>query len=73
MPYDQFIEALNILKKYFINTSGYHMTAEHDTFYVYGTDHPVSPEDYATLKKMGWGQVGDSVVYDPKASWFCFL
>lgn len=72
MKFDDFIEGLDILKKYFINTSGYHIGAEHNTFYVNATDDPVSEFDYNYLKKLGWLQ-NNKLVYTQSESWYCYV
>lgn len=68
MKLSSFIEGLVILRGYYFGHDGYHTGTEHDQFYVYATDTPVSPENVAKLKELGWFQP-NSDEYDPSAEW----
>ena len=51
----KFIRALQIFQKYY-DKDGFHIGAEHDQFYVYPTDRPLSEEDLKTVVVLGWFQ-----------------
>jgi hypothetical protein len=69
-----FIEGLQILRLYFDDPDGYHIGSEHDKFYVYRTDKPVSKEDVLKLQQLGWFQeeIEECGDYDPAEGWGCF-
>lgn len=56
MTLDKLVEGIMILSKYFDKPDGYHIGAEHDIIYVFGTDKPVNDEDAAKLRELGWHQ-----------------
>ena len=75
----KFIQALQIFQKYY-DKDGYNTGAEHDQFYVYPTDKPLSEEDLRTVVVLGWFQeeVGHEGVfqvsdYDPSEGWSAFV
>lgn len=77
MKLKEFMAGLQILKQYYKDDGdGYHIGAEHDIFYCYQTDTPLSPEDVQRMHELGWHQE-EAVVdggwkpenYDPKESW----
>jgi hypothetical protein len=72
-----FIAGLQLLSNHFEKRDGYHIGAEHDQFYVYQTDRPLSPEDVARLYALDWFQEGKSeegpASYDPGEGWTCFV
>jgi hypothetical protein len=73
MQLSKIIEGLTVLSKYY-DKDGYHTGAEHDQFYTYATDRPVSPDDVANLKELGWFQpdMEDDAEYDPEEGWSAF-
>jgi hypothetical protein len=73
MKLSNFIEGLQILQQYF-DKDGYKIGAEHDEFYVYKTDRPVSHEHVERLKFLDWFQPGqeEQAPYDPEESWQAF-
>ncbi len=74
MKLSEFTEGLDILKKYFNDPNGYHIGSEHDQFYVYATDKPVSDEDVKILLELGWFQpeTNDDDGYSPEDGWSVF-
>jgi hypothetical protein len=79
MKLNDFIAGLQILQGYFDTPDKYCIGAEHDIFYVYSTDKPLSPEDVAKLVQLGWHQeeaVTDGEFtaenYDPEESWSAY-
>lgn len=75
MNLGDFIRGLTTLQGYYDNPYGYHIGAEHDQFYAYPTDSPVSEDDFRILKGWGWFQVDveDEDVYEPNAGWSAFV
>lgn len=71
MRLSNFIKGLQILQKYY-DQDGFHLAAEHDEFYCYGTDRPLSREDIQTMKELGWHQ-DEEGEYDRSNSWKVFL
>jgi len=51
MPYDDYINALNIFAKY---PHREHLSAEHDIIYAGPSPDEVTSEDKATLEELGW-------------------
>ena len=74
MRWDSFKTGLDILDKYFHDKAGFHIGAEHDQFYVYKTDNPMSDPDATAMRELGWFQEGanDGDPYDPENGWSCF-
>lgn len=74
MKLNNFIEGLQILQPYYDKPDGYHIGAEHDEFYAYATDKPLTPEHVAKLRELGWFQaeVEDGAPYDPAESWSAY-
>lgn len=75
MKIDNFMEGLRILRPYF-NSDKYCIGAEHDQFYVYATDRPVSTEDVTRLVELGWFQPECGFEkpedYEPTEGWSVF-
>jgi hypothetical protein len=73
-----FCGGLEILRPYFNDPNGYHIGAEHDQFFVFATDMPVSAEDVATLRALGWFQPevdeddDGNQQYEPGEGWSAF-
>lgn len=74
MKLGAFIEGLLILQPYYDNGDGYHIGADHDQFYCYQTDRPVSPKDVKKLRRLGWFQpdAPDDAEYDADDGWSVF-
>src|SRR5687768_4768735 len=56
MMLGKFIEGLEILRGYYKDPDGCHIGAEHDQFFVYATDKPLSEEDVKKMQELGWFQ-----------------
>lgn len=69
------IEGINILKKYYADPDGYHLSAEHDIIYLDATLNPVSEDDIKTLFGLGWFQEGvsDDEPYNLYESWCAYV
>jgi hypothetical protein len=69
-----FIEGLRILQPYYAKPDGYHIGAEHDQFYAYATEKPLSPDDVKRMRDLGWFQPDedDEPTYDPRDGWSAF-
>lgn len=79
--FSKFIEGLQILQKYF-DEDGYLIGAEHDEFFVYATDRPLSKHDAKRMVDLGWFQNEAEVpgeeefsaeYYDADEGWGCFV
>lgn len=75
MRLSKFIDGLNTLRPYYTDGDGFHIGAEHDQFYAYKTDKPLTPEDVQKMLDLGWFQPeredGDAN-YDPEDGWSAF-
>jgi hypothetical protein len=74
MKLSKFIEGLKILQPYYEGGDGYHIGAEHDQFYAYKTDKPLTPEDVQKMRDLDWFQPDqdDGAEYDPDEGWSAF-
>lgn len=73
MRLSNFIAGLEIAATYYDNRDGHHVGAEHDQFYLYATSRPMSAEDVAKMRALGWFQTEASEdEYDPKDGWSAF-
>ena len=74
MKLSNFIEGLKVLQSYYEGGDGYHIGAEHDQFYAYQTDRPLTPEDVQKMRDLGWFQPeqADGKEYDPEDGWSAF-
>ena len=78
MKLSNFIEGLTILRKYYAKPDGYHIGAEHDQFYAYATDLPLSDGDLEMMRALGWFQPDSDnnedtpPPYDPNDGWSAF-
>jgi hypothetical protein len=74
MRLSEFIAGLKILEPYFNDPTGFHIGAEHDQFYVHQTDKPLSPEDVAAMRALGWFQpeTDSEEEYFPEEGWSAF-
>lgn len=70
-----FTDGLAILSRYFDNPNAYALGAEHDQFYVYKTDRPVTEPDVVALRELGWFQPEQESgePYDPGEGWSCWV
>lgn len=74
MKLSAFISGLNILKPHYNGGDGYHLGAEHDQFYAYPTDTPLSDEEVQQMRGLGWFQPEmPDEPYDPKEGWSAFV
>ena len=74
MKLSDFMDGLNILRPYYAEPNGHHIGAEHDQFYAYKTDRPLSEPDLAKMRALGWFQpeAGDDDPYSPDDGWSAF-
>ena len=80
MKLSNFIDGLNTLHPYFDDPDGYHIGAEHDQFYVYQTNKPLSDADVKKMQALGWfqpevdydGGENSTPAYDPEDGWSAF-
>lgn len=75
MRLNDFLQGITILQKYYNNPNGFHLGADHDVIYLYGTDSPLTEEDFKRLTDLGWTQFGwvntdnDYSLYNAEESW----
>lgn len=73
------IDGIAILRTYFENPDGYHLGAEHDEIFIFKTDHPMSPEDVARVRELGWFQTEaeddeeDGAEYSAEEAWCAYV
>ncbi len=74
MKLSNFIEGLKTLQPYYKDGDGYHIGAEHDQFYAYATERPLTPEDVQKMRNLGWFQpeMEDDAEYDFENGWSAF-
>jgi hypothetical protein len=78
MKLSNLIDGLTTLRPYYDDQDGYHTGAEHDQIYAYATSRPLTPEDVAKMKELGWFQPDASPKddedppYDPEEGWSAF-
>jgi hypothetical protein len=74
MKLSNFIEGLKTLQPCYEGGDGYHIGAEHDQFYAYATDRPLTSEDVQKMRELGWFQPeqDDDDEYDPEEGWSAF-
>lgn len=74
MKLRNFIDGLKTLQPYYKNGDGYNIGAEHDQFYAYMTERPLTPEDVQKMRDLGWFQPeqDEGAEYDPKEGWSAF-
>lgn len=74
MRLNDFMAGADLLANHFNDRSGFHIGAEHDQFYVYATDRPLSPEDVKRMHELGWFQEdAEAPAYDPAGGWTCYV
>jgi hypothetical protein len=81
MILSRLVQGLQIFQKYY-DKDGYNIGAEHDTFYAYTTDRPLSEEDLKTVVVLGWFQQDVETAdegefkpsdYDPAEGWSALI
>jgi len=74
MKLSNFIEGLKTLQPYYAGGDGYHIGSEHDQFYAYPTNRPLTTEDVQKMRDLGWFQpeVTDKTLYHPQEGWSAF-
>ena len=74
MKLSNFIEGLKTLQPYYKGGDGYHIGAEHDQFYAYQTDFPLTADDVQKMRDLGWFQPEQDIdaEYDPEDGWSAF-
>ena len=77
MKLNDFIEGLQILQKHYDNRDGYHLGAGNDIIYVYGTDVPLTEDDFIRLCELNWFQPeinsDDYADYNHEESWATYV
>ncbi len=78
MQLSNFIKGLLILQPYYHNGDGFHIGAEHDEFYAYQTDLPLTPDDVKTMVELGWFQIFGGAghcdgEYIPENGWSAYV
>jgi hypothetical protein len=74
MRLNRLIEGLQILSNHYDDPTGYQTAAEHDQFYAFKTDKPLSPENAVKMQELGWFQEDANAAgdYDPEAGWSAY-
>lgn len=74
MKLSNFVEGLKTLQPYYDGGDGYHIGAEHDQFYAYKTERPLTPEDVQKMRDLGWFQPeqDEGAEYDHEEGWSAF-
>ncbi len=76
-----FKAGVEIISRYYNDPDGYHIGAEHDVFYMYQTNKPISKHDLEALIKHGLFQEEvkyensdefQAADYDPEEGWTCY-
>lgn len=74
MNLHEFRRGLDVFSMYYADAEGYHLAAEHDQIYLYPSDSPMSEDDVATVKALGWFQEDTPEdEYSPDDGWSCFV
>lgn len=73
MKLSNFIAGLNILKPYY--DGEYVIGAEHDQFFAYATDRPLTPQDVQRMQDLDWFQPETNADedYNPDDGWSAFV
>jgi hypothetical protein len=73
---NEFVEGLQILIPHYKNGGdGYYIGAEHDQFYAYATETPLTDAEVTRMRELGWfqpDQRGDSPPYTTDDGWSCY-
>lgn len=73
MKIGNLIDGLLVLREHYNGRDGYHIGAEHDQFYAWVTDTPLSEEEVTKMRSLGWFQPdSDDEEYNPEDSWSAF-
>ena len=78
MNLKDFLAGINILSPYYDKPDGYCIGAEHDQFYMYATDRPLTPEDAQKMVDLNWFQEDSdrdddgNLIYDDENGWSAF-
>lgn len=78
MKLKNFLEGIDILRTYYNDPDGYHIGAEHDEFYMYATDRPLTEDHLKKLLALGWLQPDGGASedapqdYDHEGGWMAF-
>jgi len=75
------IEGLQILLPFYDNQDGFHNGAEHDAFYAYATEKPLTDEALGKMIALGWFQEDVAPTdhdfsksdYSPDDGWTCYV
>lgn len=77
MKLSNFIEGLQILQKHYDGGDGYHLGSEHDVFYAYKTNTPLSPDEVRRMYELDWHQEDVEGTgpesYSVEASWAAYV
>ena len=73
MTFNEVLEGMEIIGKYYDDKDDFHVSAEHDQIYLDNTDRPICEEDLQTLDQLGWFQTNISEGYDPDEMWSAFV
>ena len=82
MKLGNLIDGLNVLRPFYNDPDGYHIGAEHDQFYAFKTDKPLTNEATQKMIDLGWFQdyeytEGDEDFalrhYDADESWTAYM
>jgi hypothetical protein len=71
MKLSNFIEGLKTLQPYYKDGDGYNIGAEHDIFYAFKTERPLTPEDVQKMVLLDWFQEEDE--YNPEQGWCAYI
>lgn len=76
MVLSKFLRGLEVLRTHYDNGDGYHIGAEHDQFYAYATDTPLTDAEFREMIDLGWFQPevpeSEPAVYDASEGWSAF-
>lgn len=69
--------AISIIRDYYDDPDGYHISTDHDVFYFHATDRPMTHQDVAALGELGFFQEGaydgtNLATYAPDRAWTSF-
>lgn len=78
MIFSKFLRGLEVLKPHY-KKDGHHIGAEHDQFYAYATDTPLTHSEFEEMLTLGWFQpdvydegAGGSAPYDASEGWSAY-
>jgi hypothetical protein len=76
MQLDKFLAGIQLLQPHYKDPAGYHIAAEHDQFYMYATDTPLSKAEIERMCELGWFQPDCEFEkpedYNPSEGWSAF-